>query len=404
MVMDELSESRQLSKETLISAIESALAAAYKREYAKPEQMIRANFDTNTGKFNYFQAKKTLDKDQILPEGEEQMEEDDDRVRFNSERHISIEDAKRVQVEATAGEEILFPLEAKTDFSRIAAQAAKQAITQKLHDAERDIVIKKFENKEGTIVSGTVQRMERGNVFIDLGRTVAILPFSEQIRGENFRQGEMIRAYVLSVDSTRKKGGFVRLTRSSAEFIVKLFEQEVPEMAQGVVTVKEIVRESGSRTKLAVASSDTSVDPVGALVGQRGVRVLTIKSELNGEQIDIIEYSGDKSEFVEEALSPAEILGIKMDGDTANVDVAEAQIPVAIGRGGQNLRLAAKLVELNIAIKNPEGKTLASSTKEGEVEVANEFRGPGRRFDTDEDGVDFNEDGEGGRSENVSEE
>ena len=365
--IDQISETRHLPKEVLLSAIESAFAAAYKREYGKLDQIIRSRFNQDTGEINFFQAKKILDESNILKEDEVRTDEEDTRVHFNSERHIMIEDAKRVQQGADAGEEMLFPLETQSDFGRIAAQSAKQAITHCLHEAERNAVAKEFEGKEGTIVSGTVQRFERGNLYVDIGRTIAVLPFSEQIRGEKFRQGDRLLALIVSVDAGRRVGGFVRLSRTDPQFVVKLFEQEIVEMANGVVYVDSIVRDPGFRSKLAVKTNDPSIDPVGALVGVRGVRVLTVKGELGGEQLDIFEKLDNDEEYIAEALSPAEAMSVDVSGDEARVTTSEDQIAKAIGRGGQNLKLTAKIVGKKLFIVDANGEEVASSTPEGEM-------------------------------------
>ena len=372
--LEEVAETRQLPKQDLIEAFEIALAAAYRKEYGKDDQKIKARFNTDNGEITFFQVKKVVEDKDILGDDEPSTEEDD-RVRFNSERHIHVEDAKRVQMGIEAGEDILFPLENKVDFGRIAAQAAKSAITQKLNEVEREAVIVDFEGKEGTIVSGTIQRIERGNYYIDLGRTVAILPFSEQIKGERFRQGERIRAYVSEIDSSRRKiGGFIKLSRSDPRFVVKLFEQEVIEMTNGSVKVEKIARESGVRSKIAVSSSDPTIDPVGALVGQRGVRVLTVKSELGEEQIDIIEYFSSIKEFASEALLPAEVVDVEVKDNVVYAKLSEDQIPVAIGRGGQNIKLASKLIDTKIYIVNMDGEEIACASPDSQIEILKEFK------------------------------
>ena len=359
--VQQIAETRQLSEESLWSAIEIAFATAYKREYGKIDQVIRARVNKDSGEINFSQVKQVVEEDNLLGEDEMPKEEDETRVRFNPERHIMINDAQLVRQGVTANDEISFPLEVKTEFGRIAAQSARQAVTQKIHEAEKDAAISEFQGKEGTLVHGQVQRIERGNVFVDLGRTVAILPFSEQIRGERFKQGDTIRVYIQSIDTTRRSGGFVRLSRANTQFVVRLFEMEVPELAEGVLEVKAIARDPGIRTKIAVESKDSSVDPVGAFVGQRGMRVMTVKSELGGEQVDIINWSENAEEFVAESLLPAEVMKVTIDkeGNVARVKTNEEQIPVVIGRGGQNLKLAAQLTGLEIVILNENEEEVA---------------------------------------------
>ena len=370
-VVQQIAEDRHLPEDALWEALETAFATAYKREYGKSDQIVRCRINQSTGESTFFQVKQVLDEAHILPEDEAPKEEDEERVRFNPERHMMVDDAQLVRQGVKQGEEILFPLESKTDFGRIAAQSARQAITQKIHEAERDAAVEEFQGKEGKLVHGQVQRVERGNVFVDLGRTVAILPFSEQIRGERFNQGDTIRAFVQSINTERRSGGFVRLSRADEKFVVRLFETEVPELTEGTLKIKAIARDPGVRTKIAVESKSPSVDPVGAFVGQRGVRVMTVKSELNGEQIDIINWPSDISEFIGEALLPAEVMGVEINEDSkrALVKTSDDQIPVAIGRGGQNLKLAAKLTDWEIVITDPSGTEVAQSTVEGEITI-----------------------------------
>lgn len=381
--LDELQQERGISRESVVDALATALAAAYRREYGKRGQIIRATFNPETGDVEFRQAKIVVDKTLVRMEDEEptgdegQSREDDGeadhRSRFNPEQHIMIEDARRIRKDARLDEEITFPLEVREDFGRIAAQAAKQVVMQKIREAERSSIIEEYGEREGEIVTGHVQRFERGNLYIDLGRATAILPYDEQIPGERYRQGERVRALLLRVDEG-VRGTFIRLSRSHPKFLSKLFEQEVPEMGSGIVETKAIVREPGSRAKIAVFSNDPHVDPVGALVGQRGVRVAVVTSELGGEKIDVVEWSQDASEYVKEALKPAQVLGIELyeDENRASVQVAEDQQSLAIGRGGQNVRLAARLTGWKIDIRGVAGEEVAEATESGDVEIAEE--------------------------------
>jgi len=368
--LEELQAERGISRESVIEALSTALAAAYRREYGKRGQIIRATFNPGTGEMEFRQAKIVVDGSLVRMEGEEPTSDEDHRSRFNPEQHIMLEDARRIKKDAQLDEEISFPLETREDFGRIAAQAAKQVIMQKVREAERASIISEYGQREGDIVTGHVQRFERGNLFIDLGRATAVLPYDEQIPGERYRQGERVRALLLRVDEGAR-GTFIRLSRSHPRFLTKLFEAEVPEMASGVVEVKGIVREPGSRAKIAVKSSDEHVDPVGALVGQRGVRVAVVTSELGGEKIDVVEWSEDPSEYVKEALKPAQVLGIELfeEENRAVVQVSEDQQSLAIGRGGQNVRLAARLTGWKIDIRSTGGEQIAG-TEEGGVKVA----------------------------------
>lgn len=369
--LDELEVERGISRAAVLGAIETALAAAYRREYGKRGQIVRASFNPATGDVEFRQAKIVVDETLVRPE-EEEPTEGDVRSRFNPEQHIMLQDAQRIKKDAQLDEEISFPLESKEEFGRIAAQAAKQVILQKIREAERSSIMEEFGEREGEIVTGHVQRFERGNLFIDLGRSVGILPYDEQIPGERYRQGERVRALLFRVDS-EARGSFIKLSRSHPRFLVKLFEQEVPELAAGTVVAKAVVREPGSRAKIAVMSNDPHIDPVGSLVGQRGVRVAVVTSELGGEKIDIIDWSEDQVHFVEEALKPAEIISTELieDEKRAIVTVAEDQQSVAIGRGGQNVRLAARLTGWKIDIKSLAGEGVAE-TDGKHVEVTTE--------------------------------
>lgn len=368
-VLDQLADERGIPREKMIEAIEAALATAYKKEFGKKGQIIRAKLDMDTGKAEFSQVKEVVDRSQVLMEEEvEAMKEEPkepsiegeepEKVYFNPEHHILIEDAKMIKKDAQIGEEIIFPLESKDDFGRIAAQTAKQVIMQKMREAEKVSVLGEYGQKEGQIVSGTVQRLERGNIFVDMGRATAILPYEEQIPGEKYRPGERIRGYLFKVEES-PKGVFLKVSRSHPKFLEELFRIEAPEINNGLVEIKAIAREAGARSKIAVTSKDEHIDPVGAMVGQRGVRVSTVMSELGGEKIDVIEWSADTKKFIEEALSPAKVLDISINEENkqAEVSVAEDQQSLAIGRGGQNVRLAAKLTGWKIDIKPVVGVT-----------------------------------------------
>lgn len=380
--LSQLEEERGIPKEKIIEAIEQALAAAYKKDYGKKGQIIRASFDVNSGSAEFSQVKIVVSPDEVrMPEEFEEEEEDqkdeaegaveekDERVRFNPEHHMLLSDAQRIKKDAQPGDEIAFPLETRDDYGRIAAQTAKQVIIQRIREAEKVSVTEEFGKKQGDIVSGTVQRIERGTIFVDLGKATGIIPYDEQIPGERYRQGERIRAYLYSVEES-PKGIHLRLSRSHPRFLEKLFEQEVPEIQSGTVELKAVAREAGSRSKMAVFSHDEHIDPVGSCVGQRGLRVSTVMSELGGEKIDIIEWSDEPEKFIEDALSPAKALEIEVDDEekAAIVRVAEDQLSLAIGRGGQNVRLAAKLTGWKIDVQGAEGEHVAESDGES-VEV-----------------------------------
>lgn len=374
-VLSELEEVRGIPREKIIEAIEAALATAYKKEYGKRGQIIRCTFDINTGETNFFQVKIVVDGSRVVFEDElekiESMTPEEaettmgERVVYNPEHHILLEDAKRIKKDAVLDEEAIFPIESPGDYGRIAAQTAKQVIMQKIREAEKVSVVGEFGEREGEIVTGTVQRIERGNIFVDMGRATGLLPYEEQIPGERFSQGERVRAFLYRVEES-PRGVFLRLSRSHPQFLEKLFEAEAPELANGAVVIKAIAREAGYRSKIAAEAKDGHIDPVGALVGQRGVRVSTVMSELRGEKIDIIEWSPEPKRFIEEALSPAKIIDIDINEEnkTAVVQVAEDQQSLAIGKGGQNVRLAAKLTGWKIDIKSSQGEELAEAEPE----------------------------------------
>lgn len=382
-VLGELEEERGIPREKVIEAVEAALATAYKKEYAKRGQIIRAHLDLNTGTTEFVQVKEVVDdttvrfveEDAEAPQ-EPRLDNEGNPVvelpRFNPEQHILLADAKLIKRDAKVGDELVFPLEMKDDYGRIAAQTAKQVIIQKIREAEKVSVVAEFGKRAGEIVSGTVQRMERGNIYVDLGRATGILPYDEQIPGERYRQGERIRALLYQVEES-PRGIYLRLSRAHPDFLKKLFAMEAPEASHGTVVFKAVAREAGSRSKVAVASTDPHVDPVGSLVGQRGVRVSTVTSELGGEKIDIVEWSDDTKAFIEEALSPARTISIDLDEaeHKATIKVAEDQQSLAIGRGGQNVRLAAKLTGWRLDIQSVGGEKIAEATQEGEVSTEN---------------------------------
>jgi len=382
-VINQLEEDRGIPREKTIDAIESSLATAYKKEYGKRGQIVRAKFDINSGKTEFYQVKIVVDESRVKMEDEEKDKEieitekkegdlptetkmaADERVRFNPEHHILLEDAVKIKKDSEIDGELIFPLESKDDFGRIAAQTAKQTIMQKIREAEKVSVLNEFGQRQGEIVNGTVQRTERGNIFVDFGRATGLLQYDEQIKGERYKQGERIRAYLYSVEES-PRGVFLRLSRANPKFLEKLFEIETPELNNKTVEIKAIAREAGSRSKIAVASNDEYIDPVGSLVGQRGVRVSTVMSELGGEKIDVIEWSEDPARFIEDALSPATILSVKINKNEkkAIVEVDEDQQSLAIGKGGQNVRLAAKLTGWRIDIKSIGKLTETTEQKE----------------------------------------
>ncbi len=373
----QLEEERKIPEDKIIEAIEQSLAAAYKKDYGKKGQIIRCGLDLDSGAMNFYQVKIVADDSTVRfveldEEGDpisNEVEEGDDRSVFNPEKHILLEDAQKMKNGVAVDDEITFPLELKDDFGRVAAQTAKQVIMQRIREAERGVVLDEFSDREGEIIIGTIQKIDiKGTTFIDFGRATGILPKEEQIPGESYRQGQRIKAYLFHVEETAR-GVNLKLSRSHPRFLLELFALEAPEIANGTVEVKGIAREPGSRSKMSVTSHDENVDATGSCVGQKGVRVMTVSDELNGEKIDIIEYDEDPKEYIAKALSPAKVLGIELNEEerSARIEVAPDQLSLAIGKGGQNARLANKLTGWKIDIKSNESPVFEPK-KEKEAE------------------------------------
>lgn len=390
--IDQICEEKGISKEKVIETLEMAIAAAYKKDFGHKGQNIRAKFDLVSGKAKMFQVKLVVDETMIKSEEEiakemaemgESKEERPERseryeteegeikkVRFNEEKHIMVEEARKIDKDVKPGDEMSFEIEAHSDFGRIAAQTAKQVIIQRIREAEREAIYDEYKNKEGQVVSGIIQRAERGMLFVDIGRANGVLFPEEQIQGEFYRPGQRLRFYILEVQKDPKGSGIV-LSRSHPKMISKLFELEVPEIASGTVEIKSIAREAGSRSKIAVASTEEGVDPIGSAVGQRGTRVQAVINELGGEKIDIIEWSENPAKFIANSLAPAKVLNVEIiDGQKiARVKVPEDQLSLAIGKKGQNVRLAARLTGWKIDVLAGETKVADSETGEVPAEA-----------------------------------
>ncbi len=387
LALEQLGQEKKISHEKVVDAVEKSLAAAYQKEYGKRGQIVRSLINFDTGETSFEQVKIVVDETTVRmnEEGEEetatthlkeraQEESEDFLPRYNEERHILLADARLFKKNAELADEIVFPLENKEDFGRIAAQTAKQVIVQKIREAERESIVGEFHDKEGSIVSGVVQRVERGMIFVDLGRTTAIIPQEEQIPVERYRPGERIRGYLFSIEEGMR-GLSVRLSRTHPKFLIELFKVESQEIASGTVEIVSVAREPGSRSKIAVKSNDERVDPIGACVGQRGSRVTAITQELSGEKIDIVEWNSSPEEFISQALSPAHPLSIvlNIEEKKALVTVSPDEQSLAIGKGGQNVRLAAKLTGWKIDIIS-EGEDRRNSTfKQEEKEIFEEL-------------------------------
>ncbi len=375
--IEAIAQEKGIEPSAVLEAIEAAIATAYRKEYRKKGEIIKCKIDLKTGQAKFWQVKTVVDESSVRmrEEKDEEQEEKEEKKKgkkpkkeekkekleteteetipvYNPDRHVMIEEAKVIKPDAKVGDELELTLEEHDDFGRIASQAAKQVILQKLRETERDSVRKEYQGKEGEIISGTVQRIERGNVYVDLGRTTGIMFYNETIPGEHYRIGERLRFYLLAVQEETKIPGLI-LSRSHPKFVSKLFEMEVPEIHDGLVEIKAITREAGSRTKVAAASKVEGVDPIGSLVGQRGTRVMSVTNELGNEKIDIIEWSEEPGKFIASSLSPAKVINVEiLPRREAMVLVPEDQLSLAIGRGGQNVRLAAKLTGWKIDVRS----------------------------------------------------
>lgn len=389
--VEQIAQEKSLDPAQIMEAIESSVAAAYKKEYGKRTEVVKAKLDFKSGDLKFWQVKTVVDKTTVREEEEEiplsadgsapaastvdfasgKSEENIEDIlpRYNEDRHIYLKEAKKIDPKVKLGDEMEFPLESHDDFGRIAAQTAKQVVLQKLREAERGSVIKEFQSKVDEIVSGVIQRFDRGNVFIDLGRVTGIMFPNEAIPGEHYKSGDRMRFYVAAVQEESKIPGII-LSRAHPKFVHKLFQIEVPEINDGTVEIKSIAREPGSRTKIAVASKTESIDPVGSCVGQRGTRVMAVSNELGQEKIDIIEWSDDAKKFITNSLSPAKVSSVEIsDRREAKAFIPEDQLSLAIGKNGQNVRLAAKLTGWKIDIRS---QAKPEEVQEGGVATAPE--------------------------------
>jgi len=398
----QLCEEKNLDYQAVISAVEIALAAAYRKDYGERNQNIRVKFDPNTGKSEIFDVKLVVDnlpeqeeaemlqnlynpnlkeirKEEIRNEGfrgEVQTEvelTEDGKKKFNPKTDIQLKEAMILKHDTQVGEELITDLPVPESYGRMAAQTAKQVIIQKLREMERDMIFGEFKSKEREVVAGIVQRREGRFVFVDLGKAIGLLPAEEQIYGERYNPNDRLKVFIKEVREGHK-GPEIILSRRSEEILKKIFYLEIPEIANGLVEIKAVAREAGSRSKVAIWTDAENVDPVGSCVGQRGSRVQTIISELGGEKIDIIEYNEDTAKFIANSLAPAKILDIELDEaeHKASVKVAPDKLSLAIGKAGQNVRLAARLTgwKIDIIEASEEGeKKVIGSDEEAPSEV-----------------------------------
>ena len=395
--VEQIAEEKDLSKDQIVATVERAIAAAYKKEYGRKGQKIIARLPIDEPLAQVFLEKLVVDESMIKEddvdeaaevgaedfeliaedakpalikaeekpeqveedldhhdEDEEEEEDEDGGIRFRPARHMLVKEAQKINKKAKPGDLILFPLEQKESYGRIAAQTAKQVIIQKIREAERDTIFNDFKDREGEIVNGSVQRVERGFVYVDLGKTTGVLAPQEQISTEHQRIGERIKVFVTKVEMGAK-GPMIFLSRTHPRMLEKMFELEVPEIGSGFVEIKGVAREAGSRSKIAVIATEGGIDPIGSLVGQKGTRISTVINEFNGEKIDVIEWSDQADHMIGNALSPAKVLSVDTEDEEqeAVAWVTPDQQSLAIGKKGQNVRLAAKLTGWKIDIKIP---------------------------------------------------
>jgi N utilization substance protein A len=333
-ILGQIGRDKGISREILVEAIESAMLSAARKHFGHSLN-LETKFNDETGEIEVVQFKTVVEK---VEDPATQVGLQEARAEFDPDAMIGDELGKKLQTEA---------------LGRIAAQTAKQVIIQKVRDAERGVIFEEYKNSKGELINGIVQRYDRGNVLVNLGRTEALLPKREQISRERYRQGDRIRGMILDIDRSAR-GPQIILTRSHPDFLKKLFALEVPEIAEGIIEIKTVAREPGERAKIAVYSNDTSVDPVGACVGIKGSRVQAVVQELRGERIDIITWTMDEPSFVARALSPAEVSRVVVDEDDHSMEVIvpDEQLSLAIGRRGQNVKLASKLTGWKIDVRS----------------------------------------------------
>lgn len=388
----QICEEKGIDKDRVIESVEAALAAAYKKDYGKKGQIIVAKMDEKTGEVDFKQLREVVDattrtiEEEFMPEEAHEVpknaaksdeviersrigESEDESVlpRFNPERDMLVEDAQGVDQTIEVGDFLEIPLETKDQYGRVASQTAKQVIVQRIREAERDSMYDEYKGKEGEVINGTVQRIEMNKVYIDLGKAVGILFPSEQIPSEQYRVGQRIKVFIEKVESDPKGPG-VTLSRRHPHLLMKLFELEVPEIFAGTVEIKAIAREAGARSKIAVISNEEGIDPIGSCVGQKGTRVQAVIDEVNGEKIDIIEWNDDVEKLIASALSPAKVVKVDIKEETkeAIAFVVKDQLSLAIGKKGQNVRLAAKLTGWKIDVETMEGEDDAAEEVENE--------------------------------------
>lgn len=398
VAIQQICQEKNLSEDAVLHAIELALAAAYRKDFGNKLQNIITEFDSKTGAVKVVDIKTVvedvpeeelaeIDENEIESHGVASRsafiaegEEGEEVKRFNPKTEIQISEAHQISKKYKLGDEIVTPLEVPGEFGRMAAQTAKQVIIQKIREVERENIFNEYKTMEHQVVNGAIQRREGKNILVDLDHATAIMPPEEQTPNERYSIGNRMKFYLALVDQT-SRGPQLIVSRSHSDIVKKIFELEIPEVANNAIEIKSIAREAGSRSKVAITSTDESIDPIGSCVGQRGTRIQTIIAELNGEKVDIILWDEDAIKFITNALSPAKVAGVELREDggekLAIVSVKEDQLSLAIGRAGQNVRLASRLTGWKIDIISG-GKSASEEVEESadtEVvtdEVANE--------------------------------
>jgi transcription termination/antitermination protein NusA len=387
-----LSDEKGLDHTIVMEALEIALAAAFRKDFGNRQQNVQVKFDPETGDMVVWDEKLVVEDiaEDVLEKAQEELadrrevarkeerelteEEVADLPHYNPKSEIMISEAKEHQKKIKVGETIKIDLEVPGDFGRMAAQTAKQVIIQKVREAERNNVFDDFKDQEHGVVQGTISRKDRtGNTLVDLGKITGILPIAEQVQGEFLRPGTIMQFYVVSV-AMGKRGPEIMLSRSSNKMVETVFDQEIPEIGSGEVIIKSIARDPGRRAKVAVHTEDENIDPIGSCIGQRGSRITTIINELGGEKIDVIQWNDNAEEFIKQALSPAKVDRVELNDETkeAKVFVAGDQFSLAIGRGGQNVRLAAALTGWKIDVEQEGGEVVESEDGEESTETSEE--------------------------------
>jgi len=412
-IIKQICAEKGISEESVIETINSALAAAYRKDFGDKMQNVQAEFELETGETKIYDVKEIVEdltaeelaemervkaereairealasgeitaeelkhqrEDLADKRGEEEPEEDDEKRRFNPRTMIQLKDAKELNKKNKLGEFVKTELEIPGSFGRMAAQTAKQVIIQRLKEAERNVIYQDYKDKEGEILTGLVQKIEGPNIIVEIEKTTAILPPTEQIRRERYKIGDRIKVYIVSVSLTTR-GSEIIVSRKHPEIVRRLFVLEIPEIANGTIVIKDIAREAGARSKISVSTDDTSIDPIGSCIGQRGARIQTIINELNGEKIDVIEYNENPIKYIGNSLLPAKIVNVELNEEdkSAIVTVPADQLSLTIGRAGQNVRLASKLTgwKLNIIEKETGKEITEEEIESGELEKPTE--------------------------------